>query len=235
MSTVSAAPSDAGEAAPERSAAAARRARHALGTAGSWFLSKVPEVLLQILLIVVGIVLGLWVNQRLQERSDRELKLNLLSGFEQEIGQNLAQLQDDVDYMEAVRESLGRMSSAGELRTADVFYDSVGLKVFRRDALLTTAWQTAVSTGALSQLDDDYATASMLSQIYTRQAEYDRRSESRMPEFLRTGVGAQGTAGEMVRPADRYLKDEIEDGQALIEDYRQAIGRVVAARRRLGG
>jgi hypothetical protein len=235
MSTVSVSTSGQPEAAPERSAAVARRAWRAAGTAGSWFLSKVPELVLQILLIVVGIVLGLKVNEWTGERSDRELKLNLLSGFEQEIGKNLAHLQDDVDNMEGVRESLGEMSAAGELRTAGEFYDRVGLNVFRRDALLTTAWQTAVSTGSLRQLDDDYATASMLSEIYTRQAEYDRRSESRMPEFLRTGAAPPGSVREMVRAADRYLKDETEDGENLIEDYRQAVGRVAAARRRLGG
>ncbi|HEX8243742.1 MAG TPA: hypothetical protein VF541_09610 [Longimicrobium sp.] len=237
MSTAPDAASDAAtepERAPRRAAAVARGTRRALGVFGTWIVAKIPELVLQCVLIIISIVLGLAVNKRIEERSDHDRKVALLTSFEQEIADNLAQLQSDVDDRKDLHATLVALSSTGELRTAEVFYDSVGLKGFRPVALRTTAWQTAVTTGALRLLDDD-SIASVLSRTYTQQAEYERAGESRMPEFLRTGMAPQGPVPAMVRAAERYLEDESDAGDELAAVYRYALTRIAAARQRLGG
>lgn len=217
---------------PPRARVAARHTWRALGVTGSWIISKIPELVLQSVLIVFSIVLGLAVNKRIEERSERQTKVELLSRFEREIGQNLAFLQADLQNHTRLRAAMMKMDSAGQLRTAEEFYDLLGVADFRPTPLVTTTWQTAVSTGTMALLD---STAYALSLTYTKQTEYERASESRMPDFLRTGTAAPGGPRAMVRAAQRYMDDQARGEQMLQAIYEEALARVAAARRAQGG
>jgi len=204
-----------------------------LGAAGAWIVSKVPELVLQCALIVFSIVLALAVDQWQGERSDRDLALQSLDGFEREIGANRAKLEDKTDYYVTLRDVVPRMDSAGKLRTADEFYDMLGVQSFQPPALQATAWQTAVATGALRLLD--YPTVDALSRAYNQQARYERVSESRMPEFLRTGTAPQGATRAMVRATLLYMDDEVREEKSLAAEFDNALAKIAAAKRREGG
>ncbi|HEX8695116.1 MAG TPA: hypothetical protein VF746_22075 [Longimicrobium sp.] len=205
----------------------------ALRGAGGWLVSQLPEIVLQCIVLVISIVVALAVDQWTSERSDRELALQSLDSFELEIRQNQRRLEDSGPFRAGLREVLVRMEESGRLGTMDEFYSTVGLEALRPPHLLDTAWQAALVTDALSRMD--YATVSALSLTYSRQDRYRSFSEEGLPAALRPGGTPGAEAPAAIRSTILYLSEAIEDEEELVVVYQQALQRIEAARRRLGG
>jgi hypothetical protein len=211
---------------------ARERARRARAAVVPWIASRLPETVLQCLLIVISIVLALGVEEWKDARKERELKLQSLSSLEREIRSNRGVLTDAVPYSATLPTVMMEMDTAGVLRTPEAFYDLLGVSSFQPKLLKSTAWQTAMVTGVLRLLD--YRTADALSTAYGQQADHERSGEQRLPDFLRTGTATPGsTAHAMVRSATRYVEKQTQEERDLIAAYDEALDQIAAARGKL--
>jgi hypothetical protein len=199
---------------------------------GRWIVSSLPETVLQCLLIVISVVLALGVDEWKDARKEREMKVHSLVSFAHEIHANRDLLDGQAAFAASMPATLAGMESEGELRTAEDFYDKLGVSSFQPPALQATAWQTAVATGVVRLLD--YHTVDVLSGTYGSQADYERGSERRLPDFLRTGTAPPGSIRGMVGAAARYMNDETQETNKLLAAYAAALDEIAAACRRLG-
>jgi len=217
---------------PRVLSAAWEHARRARGAVGPWIAAKLPETLMQCVLIVISIVLALGVDEWKDARKERELKLQSLGSLALEIQANRELLKSDMPFRETLPAVMMQMDSAGALRTPEAFYDSLGVSGFQPKRLQSAAWQTALVTGVLRLLD--YRTASALSTAYGRQTDHERSGERRLPEFLRTGTAPPGSAPHaMVLSATRFVEMETQDERDLVAAYDVALQEIEAAQRRL--
>jgi hypothetical protein len=128
--------------------------------------------LLEGLLIVISVGLGFWVAQIGESRRDRDLAARVLAGLQVEVEHNIGLLEPMVPFHE---QWLSRLSSAdgsaGTQSGFDVFQSlrppipapaESPFPILRR-----SAWDAAVSGGALRLIDYDLAAA--LSDIYRAQ------------------------------------------------------------------
>jgi hypothetical protein len=216
---------------PRVLSAAWGRARRAGGAVVPWIASKLPETVLQCVLIVISIVLALGVEEWKDARKERALKLQSLGTFERELQANRLELDQSVAYHASLHDLLAHLDSTGELRTPEEFYGTLGVQGFQPGSLRATAWQTAMATGVLRLLN--YPTVDALSITYGLQADHERKSEQRLPDFLRTGTAPPGSTRSMVRSATRYMSDETQEEQKLLATYDSALAKISAARRQL--
>jgi hypothetical protein len=115
---------------------------------------------------------------------------------------------------------LAHADSTHEIKTQAQFQNTVGIDGLRPPALLQTAWQTAVATGALTHLG--YETVSALSLTYTLQDRFREDSRTGFQTIMQTSDFKPGEAEIAVRSADNYLRETVTSENDLRATYAQA-------------
>ncbi|MEO5821357.1 MAG: hypothetical protein ABIT71_12710 [Vicinamibacteraceae bacterium] len=154
--------------------------------------------LLEGLLIVFSVVLGFWVSQLQGARADRELGVRVLASVHEEVEHNVALLQPYIRMHRTWTEALAKApSESGPQAAFDVFIavrpplPAGAATPF--PSLRRSAWDAALSGGAIRFLDHDVAAA--LSDIYRRQQIVD-------DNIARLATGALGATATF-DPASR--------------------------------
>ncbi len=178
------------------------------------------EVLVQSVMIVLSILLALWVDEWKQHRAEQQLAQVSLTNFLHEVQQNEARLDDILPYHRAMHSMVKELEAGRGVSTPAEFESAVGVDGMRPPFLLTTAWQTALATGALQKMD--YETVSALSLTYTLQDRFREESRSGIQSVLQATNFQAGHAQQALRSADIVLNDVVQGEEDLRATYAQA-------------
>lgn len=169
------------------------------------------------MLIIVSIVAALAVDEWRQDRQNQELATQSLGVFEREIRQNMARLDDVAPYHAGMRDVVARMA-AEEAAGADLRSIMEGLEP---TVLLSTAWETALATGALTYMD--FEVVSALSLTYSLQRRFAEESRSHLPDISVVPGGSPAMLDDRITAARSYLEDLTRDEQQLRGVYAEAL------------
>ncbi len=169
------------------------------------------------MLIIVSIVAALAVDEWRQDRQNQELATQSLAVFEREIRQNMARLDDVAPYHAGMRDVVARMA-AEEAAGADLRSIMEGLEP---TVLLSTAWETALATGALTYMD--FEVVSALSLTYSLQRRFAEESRSHLPDISVVPGGSPAMLDDRITAARSYLEDLTRDEQQLRGVYAEAL------------
>ena len=178
------------------------------------------EVLVQSVMIVLSILLALWVDEWKQHRAEQQLASVSLTNFLHEVQQNEARLDDILPYHRAMHSMVKELEAGHGINTPAEFESAIGVDGMRPPFLLTTAWQTALATGALQKMD--YETVSALSLTYTLQDRFREESRSGIQSVLQATNFQPGHAQPALRSADIFLTDVVAGEEELRATYAQA-------------
>jgi hypothetical protein len=173
------------------------------------------ELVAEAALIVGSILLAFALNGWWESRQDRRLADRAMASFEQEIRQNRENLVRVMPYHGELLEMFSEMSIAGSVRTFEDVRGLEGFQGFQPAFLTTSAWSTAIATGALIHLDYDVVSA--LSALYTLQDRFDRTSDFRA--LLGPGALSDANIASTVFSAEIYLIDVTYGARELVEAY----------------
>jgi hypothetical protein len=175
------------------------------------------EVIVQSIAVTVSILLALWVDQWKQRRAARDLATESMSNFVKEIRKNEARVDDILPYHQGISAMLAQVDSSHSIHTPAEFQSAIGIDGLKPPALLQTAWQTAVATGALTRLD--YETVAALSQTYSMQDRFTEDSRVGFQSVTQASDFRRGDADLVVRRADSYLSEVVNTENDLRATY----------------
>ena len=170
------------------------------------------------MLIVFSILLALGVAQWQQDRQVTQLVERSLRIFESELTQNRNRIEDLYPFHLGLQSLLleqeveSHPDKLPELREV--------LDSFESAVLLTSAWDTALATGALAQMD--YEVVFALSLTYSIQDRFQTLYNSGLIETLSTTVSSESAVG-LSYAAIRYVNDVTSAESELLAVYQQAL------------
>ena len=137
----------------------------------------------EVVLIIMGVLLGLFVNELRIEQRDRVRAQRALVQIRAELQSNQEQIAEISSHHTAVRDSLNALLSRASSRVNPTTMQELGKAMpggFGVPGLQRHSWTLANRLGALEHMD--YATASMLSRTYYLQEfytdKYDRLADN---------------------------------------------------------
>jgi hypothetical protein len=173
------------------------------------------RLLLESGLIVGSILLAFALNGWWETHQDRKLAGHAVASFEKEIRQNRANLLDVMPYHLELHDLIAGLSAAGTVRTFEDVRGLEGFDGFQPAFLTTTAWSTAIATGALNHLD--YDLVSELSAVYTFQERFTQYSDAR--HLLAPTAMADANIAATVFSAEIHLIDTVAGARDLVARY----------------
>jgi hypothetical protein len=192
-----------------------------------------PEWLLRItiesLLIVLSILLALAVDGWRDSRHNHQVAVQSLQIFEREIKANQARIEDGVPYHIGLRDVVAGMADDPE-RATEVRGIVEGLEPA---VLLSTAWETALATGALTHMDVE--TVSALSLTYSLQDRFSVDSRAGIPRFVILPTTTPQEKMAQVQQTLAYLTNLVRSEQQLQAVYTQALEVTHKALNRMAG
>lgn len=155
------------------------------------------------MLIVVSILLALYLDEWRDDRQDAENIENALANFVSEIQQNRARVEDAAPFNQGLRHVLSRRQEVRAIESVATFINI--FESYNPVALQSTAWETAIATGALAKMD--YKLVSALSQTYSLQNRYQQISRNGMAQLTSPQNLSEEKLDLAVYNAIRYLDD----------------------------
>ncbi len=147
----------------------------ASGASSVWL----PRVLFESMLIILSILVALGLDEWREDRQDAENIAHALSNFLSEVEQNKARVEDAAPFNRGLRHVLGRRQEVHAIESVATFVNIV--ESYSPVALQSTAWETAIATGALAKMD--YNLVSALSLTYSLQSRYQQVSRTGMMDL----------------------------------------------------
>ena len=177
------------EPAPERSAIAAR------------LRDKAPEILLEVVSVVLAVVLALavdgWADEALERRRAERARQGVLDEIDanyQELLSKYPQNQENLEQLRAAVEELRAFHEATDSGGEAVMPEGMGAD-FSLSLLSSASWHTAQLTLAVHHLE--YSWVSRVARLYELQELYDSRQED-LVAFL-TSMGHQIEEGDELK------------------------------------
>ncbi len=135
-----------------------------------------PKVLFESMLIVASILVALYLDEWRDDRQDAENIEHALANFVVEIQQNRARVEDAAPFNRGLRHVLNRRQEVRAIESVATFINII--ESYSPVVLQSTAWETAIATGALAKMD--YNLVSALSLTYSLQNRYQQISRTGM-------------------------------------------------------
>ena len=133
-----------------------------------------PRVMFESMLIVVSILFALYLDEWRDDRQDAENIEDALAYFVSEIQQNRARVEDAAPFNQGLRHVLSRRQEVRAIESVATFVNI--FESYNPVVLQSTAWETAIATGALAKMD--YKLVSALSLTYSLQNRYQQVSQN---------------------------------------------------------
>ena len=127
-----------------------------------------PRALVESVLIVVSILLALALDEWREDQEIQELIDRSIINFVNEVTQNRSRIVDVRAYHEGVQQILKQRSADGGLESME--FRNI-MEALQPIVLTSSAWQTAVATGALGRMDFELVSA--LTLTYNTQLRFD--------------------------------------------------------------
>jgi hypothetical protein len=181
----------------------------------------ISRVLVESVLVVGSILLALALDEWSEDREFEDLATRSLVNFEREIQQNRLRVEDVTLFHAGLRDVLAQMNENGAGASATDIRNM--LEGFQPAILVSTAWETAVATGALGYMDYDVVAG--LSLTYNLQERLVALNQSGLNDLL-VGGFRSGEADLLAYSASRYMRDLTEAEQRLQGVYGLVLGLV---------
>jgi hypothetical protein len=163
-------------------------------------------------------LLALAFDEWSEDREYQELANRSLVNFEREIQQNRLRVEDVTLFHAGLRDVLANMAASGSETPATTIRNI--MEGFQPAILVSTAWETAVATGALGYMDYDVVAG--LSLTYNLQERLDVLNRSGLDDLL---VGVRSVGTELLAyAANRYMRELTEAEQSLQGVYDLVLG-----------
>lgn len=153
------------------------------------------------MLIVVSILVALYLDEWRDDRQDAENIQDALAYFVSEIQQNRARVEDAAPFNQGLRHVLNRRQEVRAIESVATFVNI--FESYNPVVLQSTAWETAIATGALAKMD--YQLVSALSLTYSLQNRYQQVSQNGMAEMTSPQNLSEEKLDLAVYNAIRYL------------------------------
>ena len=181
-------------------------------------------LLLDSALIVGSILLAFALNGWWEARQDRQLAEKALTSIEIELAQNRSNVLAVMPYHHRLHELIAGLSAAGSIRTFEDVRGLEGFDGFQPAFVTTTAWSTAINTGALNHMD--YELVNELSAVYAFQERFADYSDFR--HLLAPAAMADANIAATVFSAEIYLIDVLTGARELVDRYNGMLDRLQA-------
>ncbi len=162
-----------------------------------------PRVLAESVLIVLSILVALYLDEWRDDQQDAENIEHALANFVSEIQQNRARVEDVAPFNKGLQHVLSRRQEVRAIESVAMFVNII--ESYSPVVLQSTAWETAIATGALAKMD--YNLVSALSLTYSMQNRYQQVSRSGMVEMTSPQNLSEDKLNLAVYNAIRYLKN----------------------------
>jgi len=179
-----------------------------------------PRVLFESMLIVVSILLALGLDEWRENREDEEMIQQAMANFLREIERNRIRVDDAAPFNRGLRDVIIRRQENKDIVSTTEFIGIVGS--YSPVALQSTAWETAIATGAFARMD--YNLVSALSLTYSLQNRYQQLSRTGMSEIVSPQYLSNNTLDVAVYNSVQHL-NEITD---LETELRVVYGEVLS-------
>ena len=176
-------------------------------------------MLVESLLVVGSILLALALDEWNEDLEFQDLADRSLVNFQREIAQNRLRLEDVTLFHMGLRDVLANMYDSGEPVPATTIRNI--MDGFQPAILVSTAWETAVATGALGYMDYDVVAG--LSLTYNLQERLVTLNRSGLNDLLVGGLRS-GESELLVYTANRYMRELTSEEQALQGVYELVLG-----------
>lgn len=183
---------------------------------------KLPGVLLDSALIVASILLAFALNGWWEARQERQLAEKALNSIEIEIAQNRRNVLAAMPYHQRLQALFTELSAAGSIRTFEDVRGLEGFDGFQPAVVTTTAWSTAINTGALNHMN--YELVNELSAVYALQERFAEYSDFR--HLLAPEAMADANIAATMFSAEIYLIDVLTGAQELVATYDAILSRL---------
>lgn len=160
-----------------------------------------PRVMFESMLIVVSILFALYLDEWRDDRQDAENIEDALAYFVSEIQLNRARVEDAAPFNQGLRHVLSRRQEVHAIESVETFVNI--FESYNPVVLQSTAWETAIATGALAKMD--YKLVSALSLTYSLQNRYQQVSQNGMAEMTSPQNLSEEKLHLAVYNAIRYL------------------------------
>ena len=177
------------------------------------------RTLFESFLIVISILLALTVAAVQEDRELEQLVERSLANFEYEISQNRSRIDDIYPFHLGLHSVLTELDAKEGTGSAVEFRNI--LDSFQSAVLLTSAWETALATGALTHMD--YEIVSALSLTYSIQNRFQELHHSGLRELLSAANLSNENMPATTYAAIRYMGDVTRAESELQVVYQQAL------------
>lgn len=131
--------------------------------------SWLPRTIVESALIVISILLALALDEWQEDLEIQELIDRSIVNFQNELAQNKSRIDDIGVYHMGVLQVLQRRAFAPDSESLEEFRNI--MEALQPIVLTSSAWETAVATGALGRMD--YELVSALTLTYNTQLRFD--------------------------------------------------------------
>lgn len=175
-------------------------------------------MIIESILIVLSILVALGLDSWRQTREDEEFVRTALSNFLIEIEQNQNRVAYAAPFNLGLRLVLGQHYAVDDIDTVDQFVGMV--ESYSPVALQSTAWDTALATGSLANMEYNLVTA--LSMTYSLQERYDLTTRSGLNDLTSPQYLADDKLKLAVYNSIRFLDDVTGMEEELAVTYQEA-------------
>ena len=185
------------------------------------------EYIPQVILIVFSVVLGLYLNQKMVERTERQDAEQVLKIIKSEISGNLEILEDWGAYHYEIKlnfDSLSKEKNFVEEFIADkeILFDTLFTrKTFMKVSLSKSAWEISKNNPVISKID--YNKMLWLDKIYNQQNMTFEPAKERFELYHLTGVNDPSVAAENLKIMNNFMNELVGRENLLISYYRDSL------------
>jgi hypothetical protein len=180
-----------------------------------------PRVLFESALITLSILLALGLDEWRENRQNEEMIEQAMYNFLSEIRQNKIRVDDAAPFNRGLSRVLSQRQAAGDINSVSEFVDM--LESYSPAVLQSTAWETALATGSLANMD--YNLVAALSLTYSLQGRYQQVNRNGITDLISPQNLSEDKLDLAIYNAVRYLDDltKMEVELAVVYDEVQAV------------
>ena len=171
------------------------------------------------MLIVMSILLALGVRAWQDGRDVRQLISRSMTSFQYEISLNRGRIDDLYRYHAGLLTVLAEADPHTDPQPAEEIRNV--LDSLQSTVLLTSAWETALATGALGEMD--YETVFVLSLTYGYQQRFQTLYNTRLNDVQELTTDDSMPPPRLANTANRYMVELTTAEAELLDAYNQAM------------
>ena len=145
-----------------------------------WLPTWLPQALFESSVILFGIVFAFTLEGWKDDKKTENLITYSINNFENEIKQNNSRIKDVMIFHKGIQRHLQKQNSKGKFNSI-VKFRSI-MDSMKPIVLSNSAWETAVATGALAQMDFELVSA--LTLTYNTQARFSENYRATVRTLL---------------------------------------------------